>query len=201
MWNPSTRFSFRSNKHIRAFKNHLRQLEDLIVNVEGKQNRTAIRVGELAIVLGTHWRKRYVSSSVAAKYVLVRFLGNGSWITPCRGYIYPVKNETHITGIYNGPKTCTDMHSFRIRQKYYLRIHGTSMITLGAPTYANIFVEHLETTFLSNSMHRPHTYLGYIDNVLNIWEHGLEQLNHFIEVLNKIHPTIKTYTRTLIHKK
>ena len=38
---------------------------------------------------------------------------------------------------------------------------------------------------------KPHLWWRYIDDIFFLWEHGEEQLNSFIDNINKMHPTIK----------
>lgn len=80
---------------------------------------------------------------------------------------------------------------FEFAENYYLQIHGTSMGTPFAPTYANIFMGSLETEFLSRCTDKPHTYLRYIDDIFIIWGHGQDSLDKFVTFLNSFHPTIK----------
>ncbi|CAN7978080.1 unnamed protein product [Ixodes persulcatus] len=68
---------------------------------------------------------------------------------------------------------------------------GTRM----APNYANIFMNRLEKTFLSDRPLRPLFYRRYIDDIFLIWEHTEDQLLEFIRDFNSAHPDIK-FTHT-----
>ena len=64
---------------------------------------------------------------------------------------------------------------------------GTKM----APAYANIFMDAIETSFLSSSPLKPSIYFRYINDIFLIWPHGNDSLTHFLEHANNIHQNIK----------
>lgn len=80
---------------------------------------------------------------------------------------------------------------FEFNNEYFLQIHGTSMGTPVAPTYANIFMGTLENKILANLPHKPTVYLRYIDDIFIIWEHGEQQFHKLVTLLNNAHATIK----------
>ena len=49
--------------------------------------------------------------------------------------------------------------------KQYLQINGTAMGTKMAPTYANIFMDSVENTFLSSLSLQPTAHFRYIDYI------------------------------------
>ena len=59
------------------------------------------------------------------------------------------------------------------------------------PAYANIFMDAIETSFLSSSPLKHSIYYRYIDDILLIWPHGIDSLRHFLEHANNIHQNIK----------
>lgn len=68
---------------------------------------------------------------------------------------------------------------------------GTRM----APNYANIFMNDLETKFLSTREIKPFFYKRFLDDVFLIWTGTEDDLIDFIECFNKAHPSIAfTYT-------
>lgn len=75
---------------------------------------------------------------------------------------------------------------------------GTRM----APNYANIFMNDLETKFLSTQKIKPLLYKRFLDDIFIIWTDTQENLINFIESFNKAHPDITftyTYSRTEIN--
>ena len=65
---------------------------------------------------------------------------------------------------------------------------GTRM----APSYANLFMDQLERSFLAHpSTLKPFVWWRYIDDIFAIWTHGKETLQTFIKDLNTFHCTIK----------
>ena len=66
------------------------------------------------------------------------------------------------------------------------------MGTRCAPTYANIFLGWLEDNMLKKWRGTPpHLWRRYIDDVLFFWSGTVEELEKFVEHLNKSHPTMK----------
>ena len=74
---------------------------------------------------------------------------------------------------------------------YYLQIHGNTMGTHMALSYANLFLGKLECKFLATQDRIPRAWWRYIDDIFAIWTHGEPALCAFIENLNCHHPTIK----------
>ena len=72
---------------------------------------------------------------------------------------------------------------------------GTHMV----PSYAVIFMDHLEQQFLSTQPLQPMVWWRYIDDIFLIWPHSEEELHTFCTNLNQHHHTIKftsDYSRT-----
>ena len=63
------------------------------------------------------------------------------------------------------------------------------MATRMASSYANIFMEVLEDTFLKSQEVKSDIWWCYIDDIFYIWRHG--KLIQFIDSLKQFHPTIK----------
>ena len=64
-----------------------------------------------------------------------------------------------------------------------------------APAYANIFMGKLEQTILSSAPFKPSYYKHYIDDILILRPHPIEELNKFIDALNSYHPLIYIWTK------
>jgi hypothetical protein len=64
---------------------------------------------------------------------------------------------------------------------------GTKM----APAYANLFMVELEEKLLANSPIDPYLWKRYIDDILCLWPGMPKSLKHFMDTINKAHPTIK----------
>ena len=85
---------------------------------------------------------------------------------------------------------------FEFNGKLWQQKIGTAMGTRVAPTYANIFMGWLEEEILSswskqNSSPQPHMWRRFIDDILFIWRGSVQELEEFIDFLNKQHPHIK----------
>ena len=57
---------------------------------------------------------------------------------------------------------------FQFAGKIFHQIHGTAMGTKMAPSYANIFMDVLETNFLATQTCKPLMWKRYIDDILSI---------------------------------
>jgi hypothetical protein len=82
-------------------------------------------------------------------------------------------------------------NNFECNDSHYLQIQGVAMGTKAAPTIANLFMgefedEHVYPYHLSILL-----WLRFIDDILMLWTHGLEELMTFIDHLNSVHRTIK----------
>ena len=73
-------------------------------------------------------------------------------------------------------------NNFQFNGTQYLQIGGTAMGTRVAPTYANLFMIYDL---------KPRIWLRYIDNIFFIWDHGGDELEKWLNYLNKSHKSIK----------
>ena len=79
---------------------------------------------------------------------------------------------------------------FVFDDEQYLQINGTVMGTRMAPTYANILMHYIEKTFLSSFNFISAAYFRHIDDIFQIWPHGIDTLQSFLENVNRTHPNI-----------
>ena len=80
---------------------------------------------------------------------------------------------------------------FEFNNRHYRQVQGTAMGTCMAPSYANLFMAHLEQNFLNTQEIKPLIWWRFIDDIFFIWTHGEENLNSFLTELNEFHNTIK----------
>ncbi|XP_041430880.1 uncharacterized protein LOC121397711 [Xenopus laevis] len=83
---------------------------------------------------------------------------------------------------------------FLFGDNFYIQQRGTVMGSNVAPSYANLYMAHIEEEVIyKNSLFRSHCtlYLRYIDDLLLIWDGDLESLNAFHHFLNGIEETLK----------
>ena len=64
---------------------------------------------------------------------------------------------------------------------------GTSL----APALATIVVADLEEDYLRKASLKPTTWLRYIDYVLAVWPHSLDEFQDFAQGLNQLAPQIR----------
>ena len=72
----------------------------------------------------------------------------------------------------------------------YQQVQGTAMGTKMAPSYANLFMDSLETCFLKDEPLQPALWRRYIDDIFCVWTGSRKSLEAFLHRLNSCHPTI-----------
>ena len=84
---------------------------------------------------------------------------------------------------------------FSFHQHAFKQIQGTAMGTKMAPSYANLFMADVETSFLDKETIKPALWKRYIDDILCVWTSTREHLEAFLQRLNQHHPTLRfTYS-------
>ena len=79
-------------------------------------------------------------------------------------------------------------NNFTFDGKHFLQIYETAMGTRMAPSYANLFMNNLETRLLDSCVLTPLVWWRYINDIFALWPHGKENLRQFIEEINQFHP-------------
>ena len=67
---------------------------------------------------------------------------------------------------------------------------GTAIGTKFAAPYTCIFMDEAETEFLKSQELQPFLWLCYIDDIFFIWTQGTQELDSFLNDLNKFHPNL-----------
>ena len=94
-----------------------------------------------------------------------------------------------------------DLLAFILRDNFfefaghvYRQICGVAMGTRCAPSFANLFMAQLEDDFFSSrtsaGLPLPSLWLRYLDDVLVVWEHRVQDLHSFMTHLNSAHSSI-----------
>ena len=52
-------------------------------------------------------------------------------------------------------------------------------------------MKYIEIQLIDTSSKKPKIWLRFIDDIFMIWGHGRHELENFIHLANKLHPTIK----------
>ena len=83
---------------------------------------------------------------------------------------------------------------------------GTKM----AVAFANIYMAAIETKILSQSRNKPLEWKRYIDDIFSLWDINRQEVEQFVELANRFHPTIKftaeiseeeaTFLDTIVYK-
>ena len=75
--------------------------------------------------------------------------------------------------------------------KFYKQISGTVIGIKIAPPYACIFMDYIETEFLKSQETKPWLWKRFINYIFFIWTDTEENLDTFLEDLNKFHPNLR----------
>lgn len=89
-------------------------------------------------------------------------------------------------------KLVLTLNNFRFNDHHYLQVGGTAMGTRVAPPFANIYMDSFEQQHVYCYTPKPRLWLRFIDDILMIWDHGMDRLREFITFLNNRHPNIKS---------
>ena len=82
---------------------------------------------------------------------------------------------------------------FEFNSNVKQQLSGTAIGTKCAPPYACIFMDKVETDFLESQKLKPMVWFRYINDIFFIWTHGEQELQRFLQELNKTHPNL-TFT-------
>ena len=73
---------------------------------------------------------------------------------------------------------------FSIQRVFFEQINGLPMGAPLSPLLANCFVENIETIAL-DSYFLKHKFWGrYMDDIISVWNYGVEELKSFLEHFN-----------------
>ena len=79
---------------------------------------------------------------------------------------------------------------FEFKREVKRQKSGTAIGAKFAPPYACIFMDAVETEFLTSQYLQPFLWLRYIDDIFFVWTHGEEKLVQFLNELNNFHPNV-----------
>ena len=82
-------------------------------------------------------------------------------------------------------------NDFQFNRETFLQTKGTAMGKKYAPSYANIFMAQFETEAMKKCYLKPDFYKRFLDDIFGVWNHGRENLDTFLKILNSHHPGIK----------
>ena len=80
---------------------------------------------------------------------------------------------------------------FRFNEEFYLQINGTAMGTQVAPTYAIIFMNWFEKSYVYTYHQRPRIWLRFIDDIWGVFRGTEQEFKLFLDHINSAHPSIK----------
>lgn len=83
---------------------------------------------------------------------------------------------------------------FSFNNKFYKQEDGLAMGSCLASLLANIYINQLETSFFKTNMRIKEKiiyYKRYVDDTLILFDGTVDEIDHFANELNKLHPNIK----------
>ena len=98
------------------------------------------------------------------------------------------------------PNLCTllekvlTMNNFDFAGRHFLQVGGTAMGTKVAPSFANTFMGWFEDQFVYTYPKQPLLWIRYIDDIFQIWTHGLDEFKKFEKHLHESVDSIKFET-------
>ena len=82
-------------------------------------------------------------------------------------------------------------NNFNFNKEHFLQVGGTAMGTRLAPSYANIFMDFFERTYVYTYETQPLLWKRYIDDIFVLWTYGAQSLQNFVDYLDTCLPSIK----------
>ena len=76
------------------------------------------------------------------------------------------------------------LNNFKFNEEHFLQIGRTAMGTRLAPSFANIYMNHFENAHVYSYQLQPKAWYRYIDDIFMVWNHGIDELNTFVNHLN-----------------
>ena len=87
----------------------------------------------------------------------------------------------------------------RFGSNIFKQTSGIAMGNRVAPPVAITFMHILETGFMATLNFTPALYLRYIDDILGVWTHGIDRLNHFFNCINTYNHSISFTIESTFH--
>ena len=86
------------------------------------------------------------------------------------------------------------MNNFDFAGRHYLQVGGTAMGTKVAPSFANTYMGWFENQHVYTYPLQPLIWVRFIDDIFQIWTHGVEEFKKFEHHLNHCVDSIKFET-------
>ena len=112
-----------------------------------------------------------------------------------------IKVVSEVIKTHRGPASNTNIlkmlnlvlkyNCFRFMDEHFLQINGTAMGTRVAPTYAIIYMNWFEETFVYTYQKCPRIWFRFIDDIWGVFKGSEYEMTQFITYLNNVHPSIK----------
>lgn len=90
-------------------------------------------------------------------------------------------------------KTCTEQNYYRFNNKFYKQNKGLPMGSPLSPILAEIYMNEFENNYLNSSKYKNYIkhWVRYVDDILIIWEGGMEYIEDFVKEVNSVNPMVQ----------
>ena len=114
----------------------------------------------------------------------------------------PVTDKPSTEHILTMLRKVLTMNNFEFAGRHFLQVGGTAMGTKVAPSFANTYIGWFERNHVYTYHKQPLLWVRFIDDIFQIWQHGLEEFRLFENRLNNCEDSIKFETdisETAVH--
>ena len=96
--------------------------------------------------------------------------------------------EEDITKLF---QACLTTNYFLWDGEFYEQVDGVAMGSPLSPVVANFFMERFENHVLDTAPFKPKVWYRYVDDTFVVWSHGDEELDRFLQYINKQNKNIQ----------
>ena len=114
----------------------------------------------------------------------------------------PVTDKPSTEHILTMLRKVLTMNNFEFAGRHFLQVGGTAMGTKVAPSFANTYMGWFERNHVYTYHKQLLLWVRFIDDIFQIWQHGLEKFRLFENHLNNCEDSIKFETdisETAVH--
>ncbi len=83
------------------------------------------------------------------------------------------------------------LNHFEFNDTFWTQKAGVAMGSKSSPSFSNLFMQDFEEKWVYTYHLQPLQWWRYIDDIILIWTHGLDELKKLIDLLNNVHKCIK----------
>ena len=111
-------------------------------------------------------------------------------------FIKIFKNHPQLVLLVDLLKFVLENNIFEFDTLTFMQTCGLAMGKKLSPALATIYIRQLEEAFLAGRPLKPDLWVHYIDDILLVWRHTLEEFNAFMSELSSLEERIKFTSET-----